>query len=82
MPANAPGIIIPQVDTGWLDKLTSGVGAAIQPHQGSGYFPPAPGQGNAGTSTGSFFQRLIGQIPQNQFSVNPLLPGANVRPGG
>lgn len=79
-------VTLPKANLSWMDQLAnaispqsqetgSGLAGVIgyQPNA-AGAFPPAP-------NSGGFLSQLIGKIPQNQFSVNPMLP-TNVRLGG
>ncbi len=76
-------------DNSWLTNLTNSLGSTMshtsKPNSGlagvigtqptaAGSFPPAP-------NSGSFLNQLMGNLPQNQFSANPLL-NANTRLGG
>ena len=76
-------VTLPKPDFSWLGQLSS----AIAPQQqmagqmtANGYFPPAPGSGQTQQS-GGFLSQLIGKLPQNQFSVNPMM-NTNFRLGG
>lgn len=76
-------VTLPKPDLSWLGQLSG----AIAPQQqasgqtpANGYFPPAPVM-NQSQQAGSFLGQLISKLPQNQFSVNPMMT-TNVRLGG
>lgn len=75
-------------DNSWLNNLSSSLGNTMTQHQqgmpvggqmaANGYFPPAPGQPQ---QSGGFLSQLAAKLPQNQFSINPMMT-SNVRLGG
>lgn len=76
-------VTLPKPDLSWLGQLSG----AIAPQQqtggqmtANGYFPPAPVSGQS-QQTGGFLNQLIGKLPQNQFSTNPMM-NTNFRLGG
>jgi hypothetical protein len=76
-------VTLPKPDLSWLGQLSG----AIAPQQqqagqmtANGYFPPAPAAGQPQQS-GGFLSQLMNKLPQNQFSVNPMM-NTNFRLGG